>query len=257
MGLMFRGTVSFTTSLTLTAVALIWLVWGLRQGRAGDQVQAELERRITLKDGIPVNTPLKDALAAIRKVAHVKFRVDGKAFERKLGVQEIEEQPIRLARMRGVRLGTILQVVLEQVVATYSTEGDVILIVPAGKRRNVEPMSRERAEVEKRLRRKLASKVTLEEGVKPDCLADALEAFGERFDLNIAIGSGPYPGERALGGPMMMAMPRYIGHQGVELPKTADAPLGSVLRSLLEQVDGDYEIHDNLILVVPRKSKKR
>jgi hypothetical protein len=75
---------------------------------------ARLAKPISFENGIPANTPLRDALDYISEQARVPFIVDTKAFER-IGVQKVEEQPVQMEIMTDVRLADVLRLLLCQV----------------------------------------------------------------------------------------------------------------------------------------------
>jgi len=74
---------------------------------------AGLHKPINLDNGIDANTPLKDALEFISEKADVPFIVDSRAFET-IGIQKVEEQPVSLPKMTGVRLKDVLRLLLQQ-----------------------------------------------------------------------------------------------------------------------------------------------
>src|SRR5262249_32779573 len=86
---------------------------------------AGLHKPINLDAGIDANTPLKDALEFISEKADVPFIVDSKAFE-SIGIQKVEEQPVSLPKMTGVRLKDVLRLLLGQIRGDVYT-GDFLL----------------------------------------------------------------------------------------------------------------------------------
>jgi hypothetical protein len=84
------------------------------KGRKTRELIAALNKTVDLDKGIDANTPLKDALEFIGEQSNVPFIVDSKAFEA-IGVQKVEEQPVQLAKMTGVRLANVLRLLLGQV----------------------------------------------------------------------------------------------------------------------------------------------
>jgi hypothetical protein len=195
---------------------------------------------VSLDKGIDPNTPLKDVLEFLSDRHALSIRIDAKAFKG-VAVQEIETQPVKLPRFKDVRLGTVLQLVLEQVNATYRIEKDSLLLIPADPRKlPIERVTSEQVATEKALRGKLKRKITLQKGIDAGTsLRDAVDFLADQTQLNIGI------------------HPKYGELRGktVELAKTVDVPIETVLHRLLDQVEATYEIRDNLVVIVPRKKK--
>jgi tetratricopeptide (TPR) repeat protein len=74
------------------------------------------------------NTPLKDVLSFLSDKYDVTFIVDVQAFDRDNANRTVEDTPVRLPKMPGVTLGTILRFVLAQVQGTYLVRRDYIEI---------------------------------------------------------------------------------------------------------------------------------
>jgi len=110
-----------------------WLTWGLAesaipqtaepggnaralepQRKSGKELRAALNQPVTLDKGIDPGTPLKDALDFFAERYDLTIIVDSKAFEA-IGVQKVEEVPIALPRLRDVRLGVVLRLLLGQI----------------------------------------------------------------------------------------------------------------------------------------------
>ena len=94
--------------------------------------KAKLDRRINLENGIDANTPLKDALEYLADKYQLPLTLDAKAFE-KAGIQKVEEQPVKLAAMKNVTLGKVLELLTAQVQGTYQVANDKVVIVPRKK----------------------------------------------------------------------------------------------------------------------------
>jgi hypothetical protein len=76
------------------------------------------------------NTPLKEALSYVSEVYGIQIVIDNKAF-RKAGIEEAQEQPIKLPKTPpSCSVALILKVLLRQLGATYSVHDEFILIVP-------------------------------------------------------------------------------------------------------------------------------
>jgi hypothetical protein len=89
----------------------------------------QLGRRFTLEKGIDPNTPLKDAVEFISDKFEVPIVIESQAFRAK-GIPEVETQPVRLPRLRNIRLSGLLRLLLDQVNATYLIRDDYVQIVP-------------------------------------------------------------------------------------------------------------------------------
>jgi hypothetical protein len=75
---------------------------------------AALHKPIDLDKGVDANTPLRDVLEFLTENrVDVPFIVDSKAFE-SIGIQKVEEQPVSLPKMTGVRLKDVLRLLLQQ-----------------------------------------------------------------------------------------------------------------------------------------------
>jgi hypothetical protein len=78
-------------------------------------VRNSLTKRVDLDKGIDVNTPLKDVLEFFGEQFKLPpIIIDTKAFE-SIGVQKVEEQPVSLPAMKGVRVTTVLRLLLAQI----------------------------------------------------------------------------------------------------------------------------------------------
>jgi hypothetical protein len=83
------------------------------------ELKTKLEKPINLEKGFEPNTQLKDALEFLSDRYDLTILIDTKAFEDDLQVKEIETQPVKLPKMIGVSLGTVLRLLLSQVNGTY------------------------------------------------------------------------------------------------------------------------------------------
>ncbi|MBL8799757.1 MAG: hypothetical protein JNM56_38095 [Planctomycetia bacterium] len=83
-------------------------------GVSGKELRARLRTPITLPNGIEASTPLKDALEFLAEQAGVQIFIDQNAFAA-IGVQQAGEQPVQLAKLKGVPLGRVLHLLLAQI----------------------------------------------------------------------------------------------------------------------------------------------
>jgi hypothetical protein len=117
--------------LVLAAVAFAGLVPATARG--DDQTKAlidKLNSAITLENGFDPNTPLKDALDFLSDRYDMTFVLDVKAFKEE-GMEDVEGFKVRLPKMKGVRMGTVLRLTLDQLDASYLVRKDHIEITPA------------------------------------------------------------------------------------------------------------------------------
>jgi hypothetical protein len=89
----------------------------------------QLDRRLTLENGIDANTMLGDAVQYLADKMQVTLYLDSKAFQ-KLGVQNVEEQPVKFGKQQGARFAEVLKAIADQVNGTFILRGNLILIVP-------------------------------------------------------------------------------------------------------------------------------
>src|SRR5262249_6537692 len=76
--------------------------------RAIRNLKTKLSSPITLDKGIEANTPLKEALEFLSDKFDVTILVNSPAFKQE-GTDAVEDLPVRLPRMTGVSLGTVLR----------------------------------------------------------------------------------------------------------------------------------------------------
>jgi hypothetical protein len=92
------------------------------QDRAG-RLPGLLARVVDLPNGFDA-APLKEALEFLKAKHGLMTLMDTEAFKRDLMVQEVENQPVRLPRLAGVRLATVLDKLLAQVQGGYLVRPD-------------------------------------------------------------------------------------------------------------------------------------
>ncbi len=92
-------------------------------------LQRKLAEVINLKNGIDANTPLKDALEFLKQeYGLAPVLIDSQAFKSDVQIESVEDQPVKLPKMTGVRLGTVLQKLVAQVQRAYLVRSDHIEI---------------------------------------------------------------------------------------------------------------------------------
>lgn len=93
------------------------------------ELRDKLNKPVTLDKGIDPNTPLKDALEFLSDKEDLTIIIDTEAFKAE-GLAEVESQAVKLSKMSGVSLGTVLRLLLGQlqVPGTYLIRRDYIEI---------------------------------------------------------------------------------------------------------------------------------
>ena len=89
------------------------------------QMAHKLSLPISMEGGIDANTPLNDALEFLSQRYEVPILVNTAAFK-KAGTEDVETLPVKLPKILGARLGTVLQMLLNQVNAAYLVRSDHI-----------------------------------------------------------------------------------------------------------------------------------
>jgi hypothetical protein len=97
-------------------------------------LRRKLDSLVTLEKGIGPNATLQDALEFLSDRYDVTFIIDQQAFDQG-GVAKAEETPVQLPRIAGLRLRTVLRLLLGQVkgdnqAGTFRIKGDWIEIMP-------------------------------------------------------------------------------------------------------------------------------
>src|SRR5262249_53386538 len=161
----------------------------------------------------------------------------------------VGDQPIRLPRIKQVRLATVLDTLLMQVNGDFEIRHDVIEVGPnLQRKKKFERPSDRQKKAEEELRAKLRRRVTLEKGIDGTVpFADVVAYIADRYDLNIVIDWHGLQKETKV---------KSVTDHPVKLPKMSGLSLESILRTLLKQVGGSYEIRDNLILIVPPRTNE-
>jgi hypothetical protein len=92
----------------------------------------KLAETVTLEKGIDAQTPLKDALELLAmRYGLQPVLIDRESFKDLAQVDAPEDLPVKLPRMAGVNLGTVLRQLLAQVRAHYLVRADHLEVVPA------------------------------------------------------------------------------------------------------------------------------
>jgi hypothetical protein len=100
----------------------------------------KLAKPVTLEEGIAANTPLRDALGFLSDRYDITILVDTQAFKAE-GNDTVEETPVRLPKMIGVSLATVLRLLTAQANGTFLVRRDYIEVT-TGKRAVAEKVVR-------------------------------------------------------------------------------------------------------------------
>jgi tetratricopeptide (TPR) repeat protein len=92
------------------------------------EMREKLNKTVDLEKGIEANTPLKDALEFLSDRYQITILVDSAAFKSDLSVDAVEEQPVKLPKMTGVSLATVLRMITAQINGTFMVRRDFIEI---------------------------------------------------------------------------------------------------------------------------------
>jgi RNA polymerase sigma factor (sigma-70 family) len=93
------------------------------------RIRDTLAKPVSLENGIPVNTTLREAMECLSSNYDVPILFDTQAFKDK-GIDVVEDTPVKLSKMIGIRLETILRLLLDQVNGTYLIRTGYIEVVP-------------------------------------------------------------------------------------------------------------------------------
>ena len=89
-----------------------------------------LAKRVTVE----LNSgPLKDALALLAEKHALPILVDGEAFKTDLQIPDVENQEVRLPKLTGIRLGTVLERLAAQVHGGFLVKADHIALTTAAR----------------------------------------------------------------------------------------------------------------------------
>jgi hypothetical protein len=198
----------------------------------------KLEKPVALERTLPSDMTLGKALAACGTRYDIEVRFDMAAFEA-VGQPAVQDRPVGMTKAFGIRLGLLLQLLLDQVDATYRVEGGAVVVCPGSGKRPPPPAA---GSIDERrledLRVKLEKVICLDKGIDPGTsLEDAMEFLGDRYDLNLTV------------------HPKYqeLLRAKIRLDPTEDKTLRVVLQALVDQVQAHLEIWPDAILIRPGK----
>jgi hypothetical protein len=103
------------------------------EGKINSQAKAR-EYREKLDQPIDIQfeagTPFREALSHISERYGLNILIDDEAFKADIGENDIENKPIKIPRLNGVRLRTILRVLCQEVQGDFYIPGAHLMIVP-------------------------------------------------------------------------------------------------------------------------------
>ena len=87
------------------------------------QIRDKLTQPVTLEFE---SGPLKDAIGYLIERYNIPIIIDAEAFRNDVGINDIENQTVKLSKVAGVSLGTVLRLLLAQVQGTYMIRREFI-----------------------------------------------------------------------------------------------------------------------------------
>jgi hypothetical protein len=172
----------------LVVIALAGLLLPARAAE-DDKPAKKMELRVTFERDLEPGTKLGDVLDFLKDRYEFTWQVDLQAFK-SAAVKNINDFEISLPKLKDVRLGTVLQLLLKKVDAVYVLENGIVNIVPKPKENKktvtITPLE---TKIEKALRKKLSdTNVTLKHGIGANTpLKDALTFLSDRYGVNICV----------------------------------------------------------------------
>jgi hypothetical protein len=97
------------------------------EAKVAAPLRRKLAARVDLDGGFDANTPLVEALGFLSDRHGLTILIDTEAFKA-AGIQEIENQPVKLRKMKGVQLSTIIRLLASQAQATFVVRPDYVEI---------------------------------------------------------------------------------------------------------------------------------
>jgi outer membrane protein assembly factor BamB len=211
-------------------------------------LEAKLMRKVNEKGADAM--PLTEALKGFRLRYGVEFQVDDKAF-RDAGLGSISNRPVVQLRVENQEVRDILKAVLDQVGATYKLNPDAVMVIPAQKAVAVAepnpmqpmpmPMPMPMDPVEKAVRDALTQKV-MTTPLNKLALGEMLTFFADRLRIKFEVDEKAF---KEAGVDNVLA--KEVQAKGENIAFT------TVLRDILSQVGGDYEIKGDAVIIKPAK----
>jgi hypothetical protein len=93
------------------------------------EMRDKLARAVTFLDhGVDAGTKLQDAVEFISEKSGVPIVIDKQAFRTNLAIDNVEEQPVTLPKLKSIKLGTIFRMLSASIGGTYLVLPDHVLI---------------------------------------------------------------------------------------------------------------------------------
>jgi hypothetical protein len=93
------------------------------------ELRSKLAQSVTLENGIEGNTPLREAFEFLGSRHDIAIVIDTQAFKAE-GNDTVEETPVRLPKMTGIKLGTVLQMIAAQANGTFRIRPGYVEVTP-------------------------------------------------------------------------------------------------------------------------------
>lgn len=224
-----------------SGIAVLLLLAGISSAWSAPKLDETLAARIDKNIEIHANTPLKEALDFLSDRFKLTLIIDDKAF-RTAGIQDVGLHPVQLPKVNKAQLGTVVQVILNEVGATYQVKKDHLQIVPRPKGKAlVDLLPAASKELLARLKQGIGKEIEVPANVP---LRKALGLISEVCDVTLVFDTSAF---RAAGINAIEGRPVELAKQ----PAAID--LDATLQRLLKQAGATYQARDNLILVVPAR----
>jgi hypothetical protein len=202
--------------------------------RTAQELRAKLAAPVNLERGIEANSPFKDAMEFLADRYEVPIFVDRIAFSNQ-GAENVEEQQVRLPKMIGVRLSTILSMLVAQVKGTFLVHKDYVEVTTFARTRaelwSTSGMNREGALA-------VAQMVTAEFDRQP--LDEALRELADQSGINVVVDARAADKART-------AVTATLTH----------VPLDTAVEVLADMADLKSLAIDNVIYVTSKANAKR
>jgi len=103
------------------------------EGKISSQAKAreyreKLDQPVTIE--FEQGTPLREALNHISERYGLTILIDVEAFKTDNNEPDIENKPIKLPRLNGIRLRTVLRAIFQQIQVDFYRPGDLLIVVP-------------------------------------------------------------------------------------------------------------------------------
>lgn len=199
----------------------------------------KLETPITL-NGFDANTPLKEALEFLSDAHDFTVLIETEGFKAE-GVPEIENQPVKLPKLRNVRLKTVLRLLMAQVQGAYLIRPEFVEITHSQRMANeiwgnIQPALCEDAAVGRK--RPMMQLVQVEFAKRP--LEEALQELAASTGISIVLDA------RRAGDKAKM----------VVTARLANTPLDTAVRLLANQAELAAVLIDSVLVVTTPENAK-